>query len=60
VSLLNLNATKIPVPTPTPVEAAKAANNSHPRGPRPVETALNGNKEFGNDALASLEFKPSS
>jgi len=51
------HAALAPLPAPAPAEAA---NNSHPREQRPAEAALDGSKEFGNHAFASLEFKPRS
>ena len=62
----NNGAAPIPAPAPAPVPA-EAANNSHSRErrpveaeQRPVEAASIGSREFGNNAFACLEFKPSS
>jgi translation initiation factor IF-3 len=49
-----------PTPVPASPTTPMAANNSHPREQHPVEAASNGDHEFGNNAFASLEFKPHS
>jgi translation initiation factor IF-3 len=49
------HAAPAPAPAPTPAEVA---NNSHHREERPAEAVSVGSTEFGNNAFASLEFKP--